>query len=92
MNDFRNRRSTTGFAFTLADGAVSSATSPTEANVLVAVSAAKHTKYLHAALHKLGFSQRVLTPIFEIKNCAIEFKHNSSGFSLQNQELGLLFK
>ena len=72
-HDLRNRRSTTGFAFMLAGGAVSyrsktqsiTATSSTEAEFLVAVTAAKHAKYLRAVLHELGFSQRAPTPIYE---------------------------
>ena len=78
-NDLRSRRSTTGYAFMFAGGAVSyrtktqsiTATSSTEAEFLAAVFAAKHAKYLRAVLHELGFSQCVPTPIYEDNKSAI---------------------
>ena len=62
-NDLRNRRSTTGYAFLLAGGAISfrcktqsiTATSSTEAEFLAAVTAAKQARYLRAILKELGF-------------------------------------
>ena len=70
-NDLRNRRSTTGYAFLLAGGAISyrsktqsiTATSSTEAEFLAAVTAAKHAKYLRAIMKELGFALNEPTPI-----------------------------
>ena len=78
-NDLRNRRSTTGYAFTLCGGAVSyrtktqtiTATSSTEAEFLAAVLAAKHAKYLRAIMRELGFPQTGPTPIYEDNMSAI---------------------
>lgn len=71
-NDLRDRRSTTGYGFTLNGGAVSyrsktqsvTATSSTEAEFIAAVSAAKSAKYLRAILGELGFPQSFPTPIY----------------------------
>ena len=79
-NDLRNRRSTTGYAFTMCGGAVSyrtktqtiTATSSTEAEFLAAVLAAKHAKYLRAILKELGFPQVEPTPIYEDNMSAIK--------------------
>jgi hypothetical protein len=62
-NDLRNRRSTTGYGFTLNGGAIAyrsktqsvTATSSTEAEFIAAVSAAKSAKYLRTVLLELGF-------------------------------------
>ncbi|MCE2995760.1 MAG: hypothetical protein LW863_09190 [Flammeovirgaceae bacterium] len=62
-NDLRNRRSTTGYAFCLANAAIAyrsktqtiTATSSTEAEFLAAVSAAKTARYLRSILTELGF-------------------------------------
>ena len=78
-NDLRNRRSTTGYAFLLAGGAISyrcktqslTATSSTEAEFLAAVTAAKHAKYLRAILTELGFPPSGPTPIYEDNMSAI---------------------
>jgi len=78
-NDLRNRRSTTGYAFLLAGGAVSyrcttqsiTATSSTEAEFLAAVTSAKHAKYLRAIMKELGFPQSGPTPIYEDNKSAI---------------------
>ena len=78
-NDLRNRRSTTGYAFTLAGGAISyrcktqsiTATSSTEAEFLAAVTAAKQARYLRAVLFELGFGQESPTPIYEDNQAAI---------------------
>jgi hypothetical protein len=78
-NDLRNRRSTTGYAFTLCGGVVSyrtktqsiTATSSTEAEFLAAVLAAKHAKYLRSILKELGFPQLAPTPIYEDNMSAI---------------------
>ena len=78
-NDLRNRRSTTGYAFTMCGGTVSyrtktqsiTATSSTEAEFLAAVTAAKHGKYLRAMLFELGFPQTAPTPLFEDNQSAI---------------------
>jgi len=72
-NDLRNRRSTSGYAFLLAGGAISyrcktqsiTATSSTEAEFLAAVLAAKHAKYLRAILSDLGYPPSQPTPIYE---------------------------
>ena len=79
-NDLRNRRSTTGYAFLLAGGAVSyrcktqsiTATSSTEAEFLAAVTAAKHAKYLRAILKELGFPQQEPTPLHCDNQSAIQ--------------------
>jgi hypothetical protein len=79
-NDKRNRRSTTGFAFTLAGGIVAyrsktqslTATSSTEAEFIAAVSAAKTAKYLRAILLQLGFAPNGPTPIYEDNMSAIK--------------------
>ena len=78
-NDLRNRRSTTGYAFLYAGGAVSyrcktqsiTATSSTEAEFLAAVVAAKQAKYLRAVLTELGFPPAGPTPIYEDNQSAI---------------------
>jgi hypothetical protein len=78
-NDLRNRRSTTGYAFMYAGGAISyrcktqsiTATSSTEAEFLAAVLAAKHAKYLRAILTELGFPPDGPTPIYEDNQSAI---------------------
>jgi hypothetical protein len=64
-NDLRSRRSTTGFAFCLANAAVVyryktqsiTSTSSTEAEFLAVVTAAKTARYLRSILQKLGFEQ-----------------------------------
>ena len=79
-NDLRNRRSTTGYVFTLCGAAISyrtktqsiTATSSTEAEFLAAVLAAKHAKYLRAVLQELGFAQEHATPIYEDNMSAIK--------------------
>ena len=79
-NDLRNRRSTTGYAFTLCNGAVAyrtktqsiTATSSTEAEFLAAVLTAKQAKYLRAVLKELGFPQHGPTPIYEDNMSAIK--------------------
>ena len=79
-NDLRNRRSTTGYAFTLCGGVISyrtktqsiTATSSTEAEFLAAVLAAKHARYLRAILSELGFPQDGPTPIYEDNASAIK--------------------
>ena len=79
-NDLRNRRSTTGYAFTLCGGVISyrtktqsiTATSSTEAEFLAAVLAAKHARYLRAILSELGFPQDSPTPIYEDNASAIK--------------------
>ena len=78
-NDLRNRRSTTGYAFLLAGGAVAyrcktqsiTATSSTEAEFVAAVLAAKQAKYLRAILAELGFPQSEPTPLHEDNQSAI---------------------
>ena len=78
-NDLRNRRSTTGYAFLLAGGAILfrcktqsiTATSSTEAEFLAAVTAAKQARYLRAILKELGFPQVNPTPIYEDNQSAI---------------------
>ncbi|MCE2996259.1 MAG: hypothetical protein LW863_11705 [Flammeovirgaceae bacterium] len=72
-NDLRNRRSTTGYAFTLNNGVIAyrsktqtvTATSSTEAEFIAAVSAAKTAKYLRSILGQLGFPQSAPTPLYE---------------------------
>ena len=62
-NDQRTRRSTTGFVFTFAGGAVLYrsrtqsivAASSTEAEFIAAVDAAKNAKYLRQVLMQLGY-------------------------------------
>ena len=78
-NDLRNRRSTTGYAFLLAGGAISyrcktqsiTATSSTEAEFLAAVTAAKHAKYIRAIMKELGFPLSTPTPLYEDNQSAI---------------------
>jgi len=79
-NDLRNRRSTTGYAFTLCNGAVAyrtktqsiTATSSTEAEFLAAILTAKQAKYLRAVMTELGFPQDEPTPIYEDNMSAIK--------------------
>ena len=79
-NDLRNRRSTTGYVFTLAGGAISyrcktqpiTATSSTEAEFLAAVLSAKHAKHLRAILLELGFPQSKPTTIYCDNQSAIK--------------------
>ena len=76
----RNRRSTTGYVFTLAGGAVSyrcetqsiTATSSTEAEFLAAVLSAKHAKYLRTILQELGYKQDAPTKLFCDNQSAIK--------------------
>jgi hypothetical protein len=70
-NDPKRRRSTTGYAFTYAGGAIT-AQSSTEAEFIAAVTAAKTAKYLRSVLIELGFSQDQPTPIYEDNAFAIE--------------------
>ena len=79
-NDLRNRRSTTGYAFTLAGGVVSyrcktqsvTATSSTEAEFIAAVLAAKQARYLRSVLKELGFPQSAPTKLYEDNQSAIQ--------------------
>ena len=72
-NDLRTRRSTTGYAFTLAGGAIAyrsktqslTATSSCEAEFYAAVTAAKVAKYLRSILLELGFPQKSPTLLHE---------------------------
>ena len=83
-NDLRTRRSTTGYAFILANGIVSyrsktqsiTATSSTEAEFLAAVLSAKQAKYLRAILKELGFPQKCPTPLYEDNMSAINMINN----------------
>ena len=62
-NDLRNRRSTTGYVFTMAGGAIAyrsttqgiTATSSTEAELYAACTAAEVARYLRTILQELGF-------------------------------------
>ena len=75
-NDLRQRRSTTGYVFTFAGGAVVyksktqtlTAGSSTEAEFIAAVSAAKAARYLRSVLREMGFEQRGPTIIYIDKN------------------------
>ena len=77
-NDFRKRRSTTGYAFTLSGGVIAyrsktqalTATSSTEAEFYAAVLAAKTALYLRSILLELGFEQNAPTPIYEDNEAA----------------------
>ncbi|KAG7373304.1 reverse transcriptase RNA-dependent DNA polymerase [Nitzschia inconspicua] len=79
-NDKRNRRSTTGYAFTLAGATIAyrsktqstTATSSTEAEFLAAVTTAKAAKYFRSILLDLGFPQHMPTPIYEDNMSAIK--------------------
>lgn len=79
-NDLRNRRSTTGYGFTLASGVVAfrcttqsiTATSSTEAEFLAAVAAAKVAKYLRSILQDLGYPQDGPTPLYEDNESCIK--------------------
>ena len=76
----KRRRSTTGYAFTYAGGAIVyrskaqsiTAQSSTEAEFIAAVTAAKTAKYLRSVLIELGFPQNEPTPIYEDNASAIE--------------------
>jgi hypothetical protein len=71
-NDLRLRRSTTGYVFTLAGGAIAycsktqsiTATNSTEAEFIAAVAAAKVAKYLRFILSQLGFPQHSPTTLY----------------------------
>lgn len=79
-NELRKRRSTSGFAFTLAGGCIAykcktqttCATSSTEAEFYSAVSAAKHARYLRSILGELGFPQDRPTPLYCDNQSAIK--------------------
>lgn len=79
-NDLCNRRSTTGYTFTLCGGAIMwksksqpiCATSSTEAEFCDAVSAVKTARYLRSILGQLGFPQTSPTPIYEDNKSAIQ--------------------
>ena len=72
-NDYKNRRSTTGFAFTYSRGAVVykskaqsiTALSWTEAELIAVVTAAKTVRFVRSVLAELGFPQEGPTPIYE---------------------------
>jgi hypothetical protein len=72
-NDLRNRRSTTGYGFSFAGGAVAyqcktqsiTATSPTEAEFIAAVAAAKVARYFRMILKELGFAQTKPTVLYK---------------------------
>ena len=71
-NDLTRRRSTTGYVFMMAGGAVSyrcktqpvTATSSTEAEFYASVTAAKHARYLRSVLNDLGLHQDRPTPLY----------------------------
>ena len=92
VNDLRNRRSTTGYAFVLCGGAVSyrtktqsiTATSSTEAEFLAAVLAAKQAKYLRAILKELQFEQLLPTPIHEDNMSAIKMVNALGKLTIQD--------
>ena len=79
-NDLRLRRSTTGYVFTLAGGAIAyrsktqsiTATSSTEAEFIAAVAAAKVAKYLRFILSQLGFPQHSPTTLYEDNESTIK--------------------
>ena len=79
-NDPKRRRSTTGYAFTYAGGAVVyrskaqsiTAQSSTEAELIAAVTASKTAIYIRSILKELGFEEKELTPIYEDNALAIE--------------------
>jgi hypothetical protein len=79
-NDPKKRRSTTGYAFTYAGGAIVYrsktqsiiALSSTEAELIAAVTAAKTARYIRAVLSELGFKQDKPTPIYEDNKSAID--------------------
>ena len=72
-NDLRNRRSTTGYVFTMAGGAIAyrsttqgiTATSSTEAELYAACTAAKVARYLRTILQELGFPPDGPTKLYE---------------------------
>ena len=72
-NDYKKRRSTTGFAFTYSGGAVVykskaqsiTALSSTEAELIAAVTAAKTARFIRSVLTELGFPPDGPTPIYE---------------------------
>ena len=72
-NDYKKRRSTTGFAFTYSGGAIVykskaqsiTALSSTEAELIAAVTAAKTARFIRSVLQELGFPQTGPTPIYE---------------------------
>ena len=89
-NDLRKRRSTTGYAFTLAGGAIAyrsktqptTATSSTETEFIAAVAAAKIAKYLRSILAELGFPQTTPTPLYEDNVAAIKMINASRPLTL----------
>ena len=72
-NDLRKRRSTTGYAFFLANGVIiyrcktqpTTATSSTEAELIAGCSGGKVTRYLRFILHQIGFPQAKPTILYE---------------------------
>ena len=84
-NDLTKRRSTTGFVFTFAGGAVLyrtrtqsiCATSSTEAEFIAAVDAAKNAKYLRQVLMQLGIPQDSPTPIYSDNESAIKIVNDN---------------
>jgi hypothetical protein len=77
-NDFRNRRSTTGYALCLAGTIIYrsktqtvTALSLTEAGFYAAIAAAKVVRYIRAVLHDLGYTQNNPTSIYEDNKSAI---------------------
>ena len=84
-NDLRNRRSTTGYGFMIAGGAVAyrsttqtvTATSSTEAEFYSAVTAAKVARYLRFILHELGYAQDGPTLLYCDNESAINIINNA---------------
>ena len=83
-NDLCNHCSMTGYTFTMCGGAMSyctktqsiTATSSTEAEVLVCVLTAKHAKYVFAILMELGFPQHGPIPLYKDNMYAIKMINN----------------
>ena len=72
-NDYKKRRSTTGFVFTYSGGAIVyrskaqsiTALSSTEAELIAAVTAGKTARFIRSVLSELGFPQEDATPVYE---------------------------
>ena len=98
-NDLRQRRSTTGYVFTFAGGAVVyksktqtlTAGSSTEAEFIAAVSAAKAARYLRSVLREMGFEQRGPTIIYIDNMSALKIINDNTSPTERTRHMDIRF-
>jgi len=98
-NDLRQRRSTTGYVFTFAGGAVVyksktrtlTAGNSTEAEFIAAVSAAKAVRYLRSVLREMGFEQRGPTIIYIDNMSALKIINDNTSPTKRTRHMDIRF-